>query len=345
MPSFRDILTTEDMDAAFQYLRAKSQDANDLRPNVAASGPLNLGKWRVAKGSPVIDAWRFEDIYFPNQNNGWIVNWKGQVFKSDDGGENWRPQARLKGALRSVRFMDSKIGIIGSIDDAGIFRTEDGGETWVELKAGEKFFQGVCGLSHFGKSFFGVGRFDKDSNFYKSTDKGITWIKKDLRHLATSLVDVHFVNHRVGFVTGHGAKPGQGAVILRTDDGGENFRVAYATNDAIDFHVWKLNFINKKVIVGSIWTNDKRSAAYMIRSEDGGATWTRQLVSKDYFYVEGIGFLNATVGWMGGGKGLYETRDAGKTWTFLDFGHSVNRFFRVGSKVFAAGKGVYIYEN
>jgi photosystem II stability/assembly factor-like uncharacterized protein len=158
-------------------------------------------------------------------------------------------------------------------------------------------------------------------------------------------VDVVFIDQNTGFITGHGAKPGQGAVLLRTDDGGLTFRVTYATNAQLDFHVWKLDFITKNTVVGSIWTEDQRSSAYMIRSEDGGKTWTRRLVSRDYFYVEGIGFLNSNFGWMGGGQGMYETRDAGKNWKFIDFGDSVNRFFRLGSKILAVGKGVYIYDN
>lgn len=289
-------------------------------------------------------AWRFEDVTFASEKKGWMVNMDGQVFHSQDGGESWSLQANLTRGLRSVDFLNPEVGIIGSISDAPIYRTEDSGKTWKAVDMGGDFFRGVCGISHSGKTFFAAGRFSSGSWFYKSTDEGRSWTRKNLGHLAHSLVDVLFLNEKEGYITGRGAIEGQGAVILKTEDGGENWKVHYASQDPLDHHVWKLEKISENMWVGSIWSNSHESPAYMIRSLDGGKTWTKHLVSPKYFYVEGIGFYDSKLGWMGGSEGLWETRDGGETWSHISVNSNVNRFLRNGKKLFVAGRELMIYE-
>lgn len=300
--------------------------------------------WRTVTGTPKHTSWRFEDIHFANDRDGWLVNMSGDVFKTSDGGESWLKQVTLPGRLRSVEFLNDKIGIIGSISEHSVYRTENGGQTWVPVDHTGQFFRGVCGLSHIGNTFYGVGRFANSSYFYKSTDTGITWNRMDLSHLAISLVDVNFLNEREGYITGHGARPGQGAVLLRTTDGGATWNIHYESNNSLDYHVWKIKQVTSSFVVGSIWSNNSTSPAYFIRSRDGWRTFTRHQVSPSYFYVEGIGFYNERLGWMGGGEGLWETQDGGDTWKHIPVGSNINQFVRLGKKLFAVGKEVYVYE-
>lgn len=302
--------------------------------------------WRVVNGTPRTESWRFEDIYFTDEHNGWLVNMSGEIFNTTDGGENWSLQAKLPATLRSVDFINPQVGIVGSISNHSVYRTEDGGKTWNIVDPSNSFFEGVCGIAHIGNTYYASGRFSNGSFFYKSTDAGKTWTKKSLSHLANSLVDTYFFSEKEGFITGHGVGPNQGAVLLKTTDGGETWTTHYQSNEAADYHVWKFEKITEKFMVGSIWSNDnsENNGAYMIRSHDGGQTFTRHQVSPRYFYVEGIGFYNEKLGWMGGGEGLWETQDGGDTWSHINVGANINRFFRVGKKLYAVGKQVHVYE-
>jgi hypothetical protein len=58
---------------------------------------------------------------------------------------------------------------------------------------------------------------------------------------------------------------------------------------------------------------------------------------------EGIGFVNDSTGWTGGwSNGMYETMDGGQTWTFVNFGMNLNRYFFLRHDLaYAAGKSIY----
>jgi photosystem II stability/assembly factor-like uncharacterized protein len=63
--------------------------------------------------------------------------------------------------------------------------------------------------------------------------------------------------------------------------------------------------------------------------------------------VQGIGFLDANTGWIGGFfQNMYATTDGGQTWSPVEIGDGlINRFHRVGSTlVTAARQGVWLLE-
>jgi hypothetical protein len=61
--------------------------------------------------------------------------------------------------------------------------------------------------------------------------------------------------------------------------------------------------------------------------------------------MEGIGFLNDTLGWCGGwSTGMWQTTDGGATWSYLDVGSNFNRYFRVSPHLmYVSGKDIYVY--
>jgi photosystem II stability/assembly factor-like uncharacterized protein len=79
----------------------------------------------------------YNEMYFSNVNNGWIVGDNGKVLKTTDGGANWNyvtnsginPDERSK----DVFFLDANTGWISSKDNAGyafLQHTTDGGASW-----------------------------------------------------------------------------------------------------------------------------------------------------------------------------------------------------------------------
>ncbi|MBL9128581.1 MAG: choice-of-anchor D domain-containing protein, partial [Verrucomicrobiales bacterium] len=80
---------------------------------------------------------RIEDLQFLDANNGWLVGAGGAFRRTTTGGAistAWTPQSAFTAlTLRRVHFINLNTGWIAGYDDAegGIFRTDNGGASWV----------------------------------------------------------------------------------------------------------------------------------------------------------------------------------------------------------------------
>ncbi|HEX8516758.1 MAG TPA: T9SS type A sorting domain-containing protein [Bacteroidia bacterium] len=64
------------------------------------------------------------------------------------------------------------------------------------------------------------------------------------------------------------------------------------------------------------------------------------------YNAQGIGFLNDSVGWIGGGVSNYKTVNGGLTWSLENFGTPINRFRFFGDTLgYAAGKYIYKFQS
>jgi hypothetical protein len=95
--------------------------------------------------------------------------------------------------------------------------------------------------------------------------------------------------------------------------------------------------------------------ALILKTKDGGATWKKIDIS-DNANLEGIGFLNAATGWVGGwGDESFSsgtsssTVDGGQTWVNADdIGRFINRFRFFGTPPefgYASGRSVYRFSS
>ena len=64
----------------------------------------------------------------------YMSNAKGEVLKSQDGGENWRTVGRFDKPVTSLVMSHFDSRILFAKTDNKIYRTMDGGETWTDLK-------------------------------------------------------------------------------------------------------------------------------------------------------------------------------------------------------------------
>lgn len=290
---------------------------------------------------------RYDDIFFINDQIGWAAGGgSARVYKTTDGGETWSELPTVfPGYLRSIKFFDENIGLLGSVT-GNLFRTTDGGETWVDVAPDiNPKPEGVCGLAIAdANAIYGVGIWNDPAFVIKSVDKGLTWTYTSMSAHAYSLIDAYFFDKDHGFVTGNVTGKG-GGIVLYTDDGGATWTEKFRTNHESD-RIWKIQSPDGQTFFGSIEAlieNDGVPTRF-IKSEDKGQTWEMGIVSNTTYNIQAIGFIDRWHGWTGGRNALFETENGGRTWKQISLGATYNRFFKINNeKAFLTGRKVYKY--
>jgi photosystem II stability/assembly factor-like uncharacterized protein len=236
------------------------------------------------------------EIYFRNDDNGYVVAGK-KLFITSDGGRSWREEIIYKpGTFKngtpeflSVRFADKKRGVIvGSVlnkadrvIDSLVMRTEDGGETWNRIVV--PFKDELYHLDFVDKN---RGWIVGDMGMILTTnDGGLNWTTQN-SGTKKAIYNVDFRDSNDGFAVGGGG------IILRTENGGETWETV-KTSFAKTF--LRVDFASDKEgwIVGH--------SGMVLRSSDKGKTWIRQ-DSKTEKSLYGL-FMTKKYGWAVGASG------------------------------------------
>ncbi|HKX83406.1 MAG TPA: YCF48-related protein, partial [Pyrinomonadaceae bacterium] len=210
------------------------------------------------------------EIYFRNENNGYLVAGR-KMFMTNDGGASWKETVIYKpGDFRgmtpeflSIRFADRRRGLVvgsvlnrkGDVVDSLVMRTEDGGETWQRLVVPTKtelFHVDYNGSSH--------GWIVGDGGvILATTNAGSAW-KLQNSGTKNALFNVDFRDDNEGYAVG------EAGLILRTEDGGASW-TRVITELKVNF--MRVDFADDKNgwIVGHSGT--------ILRSFDKGRSWIR----------------------------------------------------------------------
>ena len=136
-----------------------------------------------------------------------------------------------------------------------------------------------------------------------STDNGASWKQAGVPTRAL-LTAVHMHDERIGWAVGHDA------VILRTGDGGDTWKlVHYAPEE-------------ERPLL-DVWFRDARTGfavgayGYFLATGDGGDTWTSRAISEDDFHLNA---LAPAVGQAPGSQRLYIAAEAGVAYRSDDGG-------------------------
>ncbi|MBK9333771.1 MAG: T9SS type A sorting domain-containing protein [Ignavibacteria bacterium] len=303
-------------------------------------------EWRALPNSPVTSN-RFEDIFFLNENTGWIIHGDGKVYRTTNAGQNWLLSQNVLN--RCVGFFNSQDGIIGTLQNTRpLFKTTNGGINWIQITTlPEPVTTGICGISIVNENTaIACGTYSGNGLAYKTTDKGDTWslIFSDTSK-ARSLVDTYFWSPDSGLIAGgyNTSTYSAGvAVVLMTTDGGSTWNTVHKTTRPGEW-CWKINFYSRTSGVISIERNSGLS--YILKTTNTGLNWT-EIPFREYDQ-EGIGFLNDNTGWVGGWSGpTYKTTNGGTNWSLAGWGEYINRFrFLSDTLGYAAGDRVYKYSN
>jgi photosystem II stability/assembly factor-like uncharacterized protein len=308
-----------------------------------------------------------DDISFVDVMTGFYGNGEGKLYATSDGGASWNKIWDQSGTfIRALGFIDAQNGFLGNVgtnyypgvtDINPLYRTKNGGKTWVAVNApGIEKVAGICGIhilpvrriyqgemrtSHI---IHAAGRVGGPAMILRSEDSGESWKILDLSGQAGMILDVYFHSAKTGFVcTATPSEDGSGeAQILRTDDGGKSWKAVYKS-DRKQENVWKMCWPSAKVGYATVQSYDEdpaKTQRMVVKTVNGGKSWNElPLVANKAAQEFGIGFASEAHGWVGTRVGGFETRDGGKNWTPVEFGKAVNKIRVVNSPT--GGKVAY----
>lgn len=340
-------------------------------PGRANSAPGSEPEWQQLPTEPYKG--KQDDIFFIDRKVGWYGNGAGKIFMTKDGGNTWQKVLDQPGTfVRALGFADANVGIMGNVgtdyfpgvtDTQPIYRTTDGGLHWTPVTAiTGPVPKGICAIDVLRTPFINSGVLDTritiraggrvggPAFLMTSHNMGETWTSVDMSAHTSMILDVKFLDERVGFIAGaSNADVEQShAVVLKTSDGGATWRRVFETHRPWEI-TWKLSFptVHTGYVTIQSYNPDKSiDQRYVGKTVDGGETWREIPMIRDPAWNElGICFLDKNHGWVGGIPGGLETRDGGKTWRVTTLGKAINKFRIVrdaaGTVVYAIGKDVY----
>lgn len=272
----------------------------------------------------------------------------------------WQVQeSHTKESLRGVSAVNGNV-VWASGTHGTYLLTTDGGKTWAAHQVAGAEELDFRGLKAFGAEAFllAAGPGNK-SRIYHTADSGRHWELEFTNSEPKGFLDcMAFSDAKHGMVVGD---PVNGRFqILRTDDGGKNWR--YADSKAIPAAIeGEGAFAASNSCIGvsgkeNVWFVTGGTAARVFHSSDGGASWTvaeapivHGAASQGIFSVA---FKDALRGVIAGGdyshpdqdgNNLARTADGGKTWKLLPI--SPQKYFSAityvsGDSILAVGSSV-----
>jgi photosystem II stability/assembly factor-like uncharacterized protein len=268
-------------------------------------------------------------------NNNLIASGRNvSIYKSNNRGATWQ-KVNSSGLspntwLKSLHFSNINQG--WGIDYYGgfIFKTSDGGITWVQQRAGN--VNEVLRDIHFidNNKGYAIGGFGL---FIETIDGGNNWSVRNIGNSSTFFESITFSDINNGWITG------SGGIILKTSDGGQTW---IAQTSTTTLPISKSFFINSST--GWAVTNNFGGNNQVLKTTNGGITWN--LISTiSNRTLEDVIFLNQNEGYITGIFGyIGKTIDGGNTW--IDVNPSARTLTTLRSiAVNSQGVGVIVGDN
>lgn len=195
----------------------------------------------------------------------------GSLFQSDEGGQRWRQ--RYLGTLSSYGkyVTEAADGVLyytsnGAYGGDGVFRSEDGGESWILMNKG---------LTHL-QAMEPIQTSDADRLYLVSAGQHLfRWERGTGRWVEVSLPDDFYLSSNQFVVAPEGTLYLRDYDQLsRSEDHGESWRAISALTLSIDDWQFDPEFADNGRMYAIVNDYDAR-ARYLARSDDGGESWQR----------------------------------------------------------------------
>jgi photosystem II stability/assembly factor-like uncharacterized protein len=312
----------------------------------------DLTTWNTLRSSIVDD--RLYDVFFTDQNTGFICSDGGKILKTTNSGSSWtiKYDNFSTSTLSSICFPTPQIGYSAVDNGSIVLKTTNSGENWNSISTGKNgsisqiFFSDtstgyMCG---FVSGFTG--------GVFKTTNGGNSWQQLTLP-TSDYFGGVTFISDQIGFAAST-------SNIFKTTDGGDTWASVYAgggqwgpmsfPTSNIGYATGVGGFILKTTDGGNVWTQSTDPVASLATSlyfadantgylcasfgvisktTNGGSTWINQFSSTGN-NPQSIFFTNLNTGYVVGWEGtILKTIDGGGTTSVSEKDNNLPRGFQL----------------
>lgn len=227
------------------------------------------------------------------------------VFRSDDRGRTWTEIGTISAGLTNTSVWSLAVlgmTIFAGTKGGGVFRSEDGCNTWIEVNRGLTNIRVVL-LSVLNNTLYA----GTSNGLFRSEDGGNTWISTN-----KGLGDYYVFSLANLDKTLYAGTNGGG--VFRSDDGGNSWARVNGLRQPV---IYSLVVLNKTLYVGTM--------DGVFRSEDGGNSWTSINIGFRNFWTSGCtGFfkrieirslaVSEAILYAGTWHGIFRSDNGGKNW-------------------------------
>jgi photosystem II stability/assembly factor-like uncharacterized protein len=277
------------------------------------------------------------NFFFLDTNHGWVGNRDGQLFITQDGGQNWDQVMIAEGLEENVAplFMDELNGYASLRED--FYQTSDGGYTWEKISdnafgnyTDDLMFTDEAGQSIVATSFdFGIYQStDGGQTWVRTTTEGINnglfalpdgrvWVSSDYRSvyyspapgnayqnlipgLRVDLQEIVFWDTERGWAVG-------GSAVLTTTNGGETWEASSLQGFTTENNLRQILLISEQ----EIWLSGSR---HVLRTTDGGETWEELFEVPESTLEYGLEKVGNSIMAVARDGVIYRTEDDGANW-------------------------------
>ncbi|TAE26762.1 MAG: choice-of-anchor D domain-containing protein [Candidatus Kapaibacterium sp.] len=226
-----------------------------------------------------------DNLFFLDEQNGWIATGGNAVSVTKDGGATWmRQELPTNNAISDVVFLTPQLGWACGSD--GIFRTNNGGTTWTQqLESDNSLYQ-----IQFVSQQRGWAR-GAEGQIFATNNGGILWTQQRLS-TQEPILDVEYIQF---FNDNTGIAADENFVFWRTSNGGTSWtKISELVSEGFLQDVFFLNENQGWAITTGISQEDDLYGYFSIiwQTSDGGRTW-RQLRSDNVSGIYGLAVNDA----------------------------------------------------
>jgi len=226
--------------------------ANDIHIKKTTDGGIswtliNTGNTNILRG-----------LFFLDAQTGFASGVSVTILKTTNGGTTWQPLSTgYNFAFNDVRFVTAAIGV--AVGSGGyVARTTDGGITWTQVTTPTT--QMLNRLYVAGNTLFALG---SGGVVLRSVNNGASWTNSSVGSLNNFALHINELG--VGLL-------GAESAIYKTIDFGATFTAVQSGTPHSFLN--KVSFANDNVGVAVGWQSTNGMANALIRTVDGGRTWT-----------------------------------------------------------------------